>query len=76
MPDGPANQEYIHNHVFRAAVNGMWGEDFSVEEGKTVERIMTQALESNWNKEQLSIVVFVYNDSGVQQAAKFQVKTP
>lgn len=76
MPDGPANQEYIHNHVFRAAVNGMWGEDFSVEEGKTVERIMTQALESNWNKEQLSIVVFVYNDSGVQQAAKFKVKTP
>lgn len=76
MPDGTANQEYIHNHVFRAAVNGMWGEDFSVEEGKTVERIMTQALESNWNKEQLSIVVFVYNDSGVQQAAKFQVRTP
>ena len=27
MPDGSANKEYVHNHVFRAAVNGTWGED-------------------------------------------------
>lgn len=74
MPDGTANQEYIHNHVFRTAVNGTWGEDISIEEGKTVERTMTQALEPNWNKAQLSIVAFVYNNDGVQQATKFQVK--
>lgn len=74
MPDGTANQEYIHNHVFRTAVNGIWGEDISVEEGKTVERTMTQALEPNWDTEQLSIVAFVYNDNGVQQAVKFKVK--
>ena len=74
MPDGTANQEYIHNHVFRTAVNGIWGEDISVEEGKTVERTMTQALEPNWDTEQLSIVAFVYNDDGVQQAVKFKVK--
>ena len=74
MPDGTANNEYIHNHVFRTAVNETWGEDISIEEGKTVERTFTQTLEQNWNQEQLSIVAFVYNDSGVQQAAKFQVK--
>lgn len=70
MPDGSANQEYIHNHVFRTAVNGTWGEDFSINEGETVEREFTQALEPTWNKEQLSIVAFVYNDNGVQQAVK------
>ena len=76
MPDGTANQEYIHNHVFRTAVNGTWGEDISVKEGEIVERIMKQTLEPNWNPEQLSIVAFVYNDDGVQQAVKFRVKTP
>ena len=29
-----------------------------------------QALEPTWNKEQLSIVAFVYNDNGVQQAVR------
>lgn len=76
MPDGTLNYDYIHNHVFRTAVNGIWGEDISIEEGKTVKRTFTQTLETNWNKEQLSIVAFVYNDSGVQQAAKFKVTTP
>lgn len=74
MPDGTANQEYIHNHVFRTAVNGTWGEDISVKEGEIVERIMMQTLEPNWNPEQLSIVAFVYNDSGVQQAMKLKVE--
>ena len=74
MPDGSANQEYIHNHVFRTAVNGTWGEDFSVREGETEHRTMSQPLEQNWNPEQLSIVAFVYNNDGVQQAVKFKVK--
>ena len=43
---------------------------------EVLEQPITQTLETNWNKEQLSIVAFVYNDSGVQQAAKFKVTTP
>ena len=70
MPDGTANQEYIHNHVFRTAVNCTCGEDFSVKEGEKVERTFTQALEPTWDKEQLSVVAFVYNDGGVQQAVR------
>lgn len=68
-----AIQEYIHNHVLRTAVNGTWGEDFSIGEGEIVERTFTQALEPNWNKDNLSIVAFVYNDDGVQQVTKFIV---
>ena len=74
MPDGAANQEYIHNHVFRTAVNGTWGEDFSINEGETIMQIMTQAVEPNWNHERLSVVAFVYNDNGVQQVTKFKVE--
>lgn len=76
MPDGTSNMEYIHNHVLRTAVNGPWGEDISVNEGEIVERIMEQTLDPNWNPEQLSIVAFVYNDEGVQQAVKFKIDTP
>lgn len=74
MPDGSANQTYVHNHVFRTAVNGTWGEDFSVGEGETAERTMTQTMAANWNPEQLSVVAFVYNDSGVQQTVKITVE--
>ena len=74
MPDGTANQEYIHNHVFRIAVNGAWGEDISVNEGEHVQRSMTQTLEPNWNPEKLSIVAFVYTENGVQQVTRFQLK--
>ena len=70
MPDGTANQEYIHNHVFRTAINGTWGEDFNIKEGETVERTLTQTLEPTWNNERLSVVAFVYNNDGVQQAVK------
>lgn len=75
MPDNkPANQEYIHNHVLRTAVNGTWGEDFSIKEGETERRTMALDMEPNWNREQLSIVAFVYNDQGVQQATKTKVE--
>ena len=74
MPDGTANQEYIHNHVFRTAVNGTWGEDIRIEEGETEHRTMTLPLEQDWNPNELSIVAFVYNDNGVQQATKIKVE--
>lgn len=74
MPDGSANQGYIHNHVLRTAVNGTWGEDFAIREGEIEMRNMKQPLEPNWNPEKLSIVAFVYNESGVQQATRFKVK--
>lgn len=73
MPDGTNNQNYIHNHVLRAAVNGAWGEEFSVGEGEMEQRTMSQALLPQWNQEQLSVVAFVYNDQGVQQAVKINL---
>ena len=74
MPDGSANREYVHNHVLRTPVNGTWGEDFTVKEGETEEKLLTQPLDVSWNPDRLSVVAFVYNDQGVQQAAKGKVE--
>lgn len=70
MPDGTTNADYVHNHVFRQAVNGTWGEEFTIKEGETNTREYTQAIDPVWNIKNISIVAFVYNDSGVLQATK------
>ena len=73
MPDGSSNKEYVHNHVFRQAVNGIWGDDFTISEGESKELEFTQALDAKWNTDRLSVVAFVYNDNGVQQVVKAKV---
>lgn len=70
MPDGSANQEYIHNHVFRAAVNGTWGEEVTVKEGETTTKDYSYVLPETWNAENISVVAFVYNGNGVENVAK------
>ena len=70
MPDGKINKEYIHNHVFRAAVNGTWGEDVTVKEGETTTKQYSYKLPETWNADNIAIVAFVYNDSGVDNVAK------
>ena len=74
MPDGSVNTEYVHNHVLRATVNGLWGDDFSVDEGEWKEQQLTFQPDEAWNPAHLSIVAFVYNANGVLQAAKGRVK--
>ena len=70
MPDGTANSGYVHNHVLRTPVNGTWGEDITLKEGEAKIVQHSQTLDPAWNPDQLSIVAFIYNDQGVQQAAK------
>lgn len=70
MPDGKANKEYIHNHVFRAAVNGTWGEDVTVKEGETTTKQYSYVLPEAWDADKIAVVAFVYNDSGVENVAK------
>lgn len=74
LPNGGSTITYVHNHVFRASVNGTWGEDFSLakDEMKTITR--EGVLNASWNADNVSIVAFVYNDSGVLQVTKAPVK--
>ena len=73
MPDGSANAGYVHNHVLRTTLNGTWGENISLSEGTSQTFDYQIAKDVNWNDDQLSIVAFVYNDDGVQQAFKIKV---
>lgn len=63
--------DYVHNHVLRAAVNGDFGEPVSVSgKADTREFHYTATLKPAWKPENLAIVAFVYNDSGVLQVVK------
>lgn len=70
MPDGKPNKEYMHNHVFRAAVNGTWGEDVTVKEDETTTKQYQYVLPEAWNADNIAVVAFVYNDGGVENVAK------
>lgn len=70
MPDGKSNKEYMHNHVFRAAVNGTWGEEVTVKEGETTTKQYQYVLPETWNADNIAVVAFVYNDGGVENVAK------
>ena len=73
MPSGTASMDYVHNHVFRAAVNGAYGEPFAIAKGedKTVEAEATLA--DHWVAENMSVVAFVYNGDGVLHVVKAPV---
>lgn len=73
MPDGKNNLEYVHNHVLRAAVNGDWGTDFTIHEGEEKAQTFTYQLDEKWVPENVSVVAFVYTDSGVAQVEKAKV---
>ena len=74
MPDGSANKDYVHNHVFRTAVNGTWGDAITIGAGTTLTQTFHQAIDSQWDTTKLSVVAFVYNDKGVEQAIKVNIK--
>lgn len=66
MPDGKPNYNYVHQHVFRAAVNGTWGEPFTFSEEESHFEYQ-YSLEEKWVAENMKLVAFVYNDKGVEQ---------
>jgi len=70
---GKNNPNYVHNHVFRAAVTGTWVTDFSLEKEQGSNSEYPYTLPSNWNENNVSVVAFVYNDEGVQQVVRVPV---
>lgn len=66
---------YVHNHVFRCAVNGTWGQTVNLQAYSPETQGFSQAVASDWNPANLAIVAFVYNDAeGVVQAAQCKVE--
>lgn len=74
LPDNTVNQDYIHNHVFRRAVNGTWGQDVNMAEAQTATIASQTVLDAEWNIDNMSVVAFVYNDGGVLQVTRKPLK--
>ncbi|MBP5687273.1 MAG: Omp28 family outer membrane lipoprotein [Muribaculaceae bacterium] len=74
MPDGTRNDTYTHRHVFRATVNGLWGDDITVQEGYAIDKEYTFPIDVEWKIENLSVIAFVYNESGVLQVTKAKLQ--
>lgn len=70
MPDNSTDREYVHNHVLRCAANGTWGQDVNIAEGNTSTFSSQITLADEWVADNVSVVAFIYNDTGVLQVAK------
>ena len=70
MPDGSRNDHYNHMHVFRASLNGAWGDDIAVNHGQVSDKSYDFLLDDAWIPRHCAIVAFVYDNDGVQQVTK------
>lgn len=70
MPNGSREEHYNHMHVFRATLNGAWGDDISVNHGQVVEKTYTMPMDAAWKPEHCSIVAFVYDEEMVKHVVK------
>ncbi|MCH5226466.1 MAG: Omp28 family outer membrane lipoprotein [Muribaculaceae bacterium] len=66
--------DYVHNNVFRACVNGLWGEPVAVTAGELKYVNYSVAINPDWKLENVRIVGFYYNDSGVLQVERCKVE--
>lgn len=74
MSNGSREDHYNHMHVFRATLNGAWGDDISVEHGQVAQKSYSLTMDPAWKPQHCSIVAFVYNDERVQQVVKTKLK--
>ena len=74
MPNGTREEHYNHMHVFRATLNGAWGDDISVNHGQVAQRSYSLPMNAAWKPEHCSIVAFVYDEEGVQQVVKSKLQ--
>lgn len=75
MPDGKANVNYRHNHVFRTSATGMWGIPITVKKGEMTQNTFTIPLKDDWDPQNISVVAFCNHKAGesgddVEQAVK------
>ncbi len=66
-------EDYVHDHVYRASVNTTSGEKVTLTENVFPTFSHSISVKSPWNPQNLSVVAFVYNNSGVLQAAETDV---
>ncbi len=73
LPDGSADVNYEHNHVFRATLTGNDGTPITVKYNESKTIVLSIAIDEAWVSENMDVVAFVDNANGVQQATKASV---
>lgn len=73
FPGNVIEREYVHNHVFRTTVNDRDGDSFNLVTGEKKTATYSITLDESWKPENMDVVAFVFNSSGVQQAVKTAV---
>ena len=69
MPDGSANSNYVHNHVFRTSLtDDVMGDPIEIKTETLATATYRLDLAETWKIEDLNVVAFVYNADGVIQA--------
>lgn len=69
-PNNVTDREYVHNHVFRAAVNGRDGEAFSISAGESKDLSFSFTIDDSWNADNMAAVAFVADATGVLQTVR------
>jgi len=57
-------ENYEHNHVLRASINGDWGENLNTvafNQNQIINKQFNYTLNSNWQTENLSLIIIVYD---------------
>ncbi len=70
FPGNKIERNYVHNHVFRAAVNDRDGDALNAQGGQVLSPTFTTPIAEAWVPEHMSVVVIVADDSGVLQVEK------
>lgn len=79
IAEGSYVADYVHNHVFRGSINGLWGEALpqaSYTEGSTETMSVSNfEMKDDWVAEQLAIVAFVFDTEtkSIIQVSKFHL---
>ena len=70
LDHGTYINDYVHNHVFRAAVTeDIWGQPVSLKKDEPQYLDFTYKIKASdfWNTDNIYVVAFLYNDGGVAQ---------
>ena len=73
FPNNKVEKEYVHNHVFRAAINGEWGTELTLSTKSVHKEKTTYTLPEGIQPNKAWIVGFFYNESGVLQVVRQKV---
>lgn len=77
MVGSTPKKDYIHNHVFRAAMNGDWGE--TVELGSLDTKFNNEyryTLDESWKEDDIHVVIFIATEDGVEQVVTHALNEP